>query len=750
MKKTLFLLLGLGTAGLLSAGEWKIFRWPETSTVEAGSALDLSLLLPPDPAPGRIIASPGGFLALDTNPERPMRFLCNAITEGSFLSVNNNPPEFTDHESIERFVRELKRRGYRMVRSHFLDLALVGHRKGDHDFDPKVLDHFDYLVYQLKKNNLYLCFDAMTSWLGYTPGNIWNRAGIQYRNYKYTIHFDPKIRENWRKGTEKILCRRNPYTGMALAEDPVLSIVVGFNEHEIGFFYDRNDWKIARPFWLRFLKKKYGSVDRLNQVWRDGSANSSFRSFEEVPMFSSRNDFRSRSPMSARTRDYNEFATISETDTSEWMQAELKKMGCKALFSSFNCGKNLRFAYVRRGMDVVTANTYHAHPGPGHINQASSIGYSARTAQELFSMRIAGRPMVVTEHAHVFWNKYRYEQGFVTGGYSALHGFSVLTVHCSPVSLRKRGRISCFSMYNDPIHQAEELVAFFLFARGDVKPAETEIRLKAPVALLPGVTKGVNPWQSRLGLVTRIGLDLHPDGRSESLNAKTRSVNVSAEGMVRSELAYSTLEDGASDSGGFDAYLALLKKEKFLPRDNRTNGAAGVFQSATGELLLKSTENFMRIDTPRFQGICSEAGTSGNLSDVSIAGVTTRGNINAVSIDGTTPLRNARRILILFATNALNSNMEFHDPEQMSKIKKWGSTPPMLETGAFSMKIRNVHTGRWRLHALDSNGKRLETLPVAVAGGTLSLSIDTAGLKQGPTPFFELVADEYPSSRNAR
>lgn len=45
------------------------------------------------------------------------------------------------------------------------------------------------------------------------------------------------------------------------------------------------------------------------------------------------------------------------------------------------------------------------------------------------------------------------------------------------------------------------------------------------------------------------------------------------------------------------------------------------------------------------------------------------------------------------------------------------------------------------LYALGLDGSRREKLPLEAVNGTLKVKIDTTILKNGPTPFFELIAE---------
>ena len=150
--------------------------------------------------------------------------------------------------------------------------------------------------------------------------------------------------------------------------------------------------------------------------------------------------------------------------------------------------------------------------------------------------------------------------------------------------------------------------------------------------------------------------------------------------------------------------------------------------------------NYMQIDTPRLQGVCAEAGTKAKLRDFEVRNMTTRGNVALISIDGTRPIRDAKRLLLVLATNALNSNMLFEDKE-MRFMLKGGKMPILLQTGRFEVAFRNGSAAKMKAYALRMNGERLAELPLKRNGNELVLSVDTAALPAGPAIYYELTAN---------
>ena len=107
--------------------------------------------------------------------------------------------------------------------------------------------------------------------------------------------------------------------------------------------------------------------------------------------------------------------------------------------------------------------------------------------------------------------------------------------------------------------------------------------------------------------------------------------------------------------------------------------------------------------------------------------------IAACSIDNK-PLATSRRIVLLYMTEEANSGMIL--AADRATMLKSGNTPILARTGTLEATVRR--TGNWKLYALAPDGSRSEELPAAHSAEGLEIHLDTAALRHGPTPFFEL------------
>ncbi len=682
------------------------------------SALDLSNLLERAPAGthGRVIIRPDGHFAFEKRPEQIQRFFSAGV---SF--------KLESRWQVDQLADELVKNGYNMVRIHIPENTLMHGSGRTLQFNSHYLDLFDYLAAALKKRGIYMMCDMAGSiiygWEPY-PTNHWgstHRDNSRPRK-RLVIHFDEQARAEWRQGVEQLLCRENPYTQTRLIDDPVLAMVLGYNEQEFEFSRQFPPELVA-PHYRAFLERKYGSIEAYNRKWR-----SNFTAFSGIPCFTTREGGNS---------DVQEFLYETEGNTARWYREQLRELGYRGPVSSYNVFKTHHFNRIRReSCDYIAMNSYHGHPTnwvePGsEVSQESSIAKSANLFRDIISGRFHGKPLVVTEYQCVYWNRYRYEQPFVFGAFAALQGLDAISMHTEPVSLKPmvfgNSRIVSFVGYQDPIAVASEFLTFFLYLREDVKATPDTVRILVPPdnAGIANPNTTLSKTQNSLALIHGFSMTGEPDPKAMLFTLKDGARTAGTEAFSQS------VDEGAN----LVPYLKILKEKGFLPPTNRSNGI-NLFESSTAELLLDADKRLMAVNTPRFQGICAEAGTQWALPDFAVERMSVRGNLSLVSIDGRQSLRDAKRLVLVYATNVLGNGMTFADRD-MVRLVTAGRGPALLQRGEFRVRIRNRQAAQLKLYPLDLEGNRLkEIAPAKVDGEHAVFSVDTG--RDGAAVFFEV------------
>lgn len=134
-----------------------------------------------------------------------------------------------------------------------------------------------------------------------------------------------------------------------------------------------------------------------------------------------------------RMRDLQAFFVETERESAARMSEVLRDLGFEGLISTYNNWPTVQTALSRRDVEAVTMNTYHDWVGgysPGSaLRQVSSLADGVDYMRMIAAARWLGKPFIVSEYDHLFWNRYRYEAGLVMPVYAGLQGWDVLCRH---------------------------------------------------------------------------------------------------------------------------------------------------------------------------------------------------------------------------------------------------------------------------------------------------------------------------------
>ena len=175
-----------------------------------------------------------------------------------------------------------------------------------------------------------------------------------------------------------------------------------------------------------------------------------------------------------------------------------------------------------------------------------------------------------------------------------------------------------------------------------------------------------------------------------------------------------------------------------LAKNNRTDTTAAFYESDTQEISFDGNHNRFIVRTPRSLGVCLPKGP--DLAEVRELTVENLGASLALLLSSLTsdPIASSQRLLLVLSGNALNSDMVFEDAT-MGKLVHIGKAPTLMQALNVRLSIRLAGPDTWELWALAQNGKRVERLPLKVVDGKVTVLLNTANLKNGPTPYFEIV-----------
>jgi len=683
---------------------------------EAGSPLDFSSFLPNGTidADHRLVAGAGGRLAFAKSPDKPERMLCAS------LAWSPASGGFPDHETADRYARQLAMRGYNLARLHFVDGSLMFGRDRDFDFDPETLDRVHYLLAALKKNGIYWMMDGLSSLRGVYGGfdDRWDDGG----NLKLELFVDERAFDHWKRMQEMILGRVNPYTGVAPIRDDALAVVILANENGMEFdtvVHDRPgkppyDPQLAKPFNV-WLAKRYGSTEALAKARPDLRPDETIEA-RSVALPAD------RYVPAPRLRDLQAFFTETEEATTARMSEVLRRLGYRGLISNYNNWPTVQASLSRRGLEAVTMNTYHdwvSGYAPGSkTTQVSSIADGVNYIRMIAATRWLDRPFLVSEYDHLFWNRYRYEAGLAMPAYAALQGWDALCRHGhGPIVLsygepfpHKKAMLP-YAIALDPVARAGETLSALLYRRGDVATSAVTV----PFAVR-GEEDLSDDMQAReperltdLALVGRIGL--------EDVN---RLGDVPAVKQPRQQ-----------DSEGI---LGSLRQSGALSDENGTSIDTGIYQSSTGEILLNRFAGQLRVVTDKTEAAAfSTLREPIDLGLLRVERADGNGLVALSALDADGGLARGRHLLLIFATDAQNTGMAFRDTEE-KVIEDFGRLPVRLREGYVDLTLART-AKNWSVSPVGLDGK--VHAPVAQGTGDVAFRLSNNG-PFGPTTYFLL------------
>ena len=641
--------------------------------VEPGSALDFSFLADaPAGKHGHLVIRDGRFQFHD-RPGEPVRFY------GTNLCFSAN---FPDHATADRVADRIAAVGYNSVRLHHYDHDLLDHAAADSvTLDPEQVDRIDYLVHALKKRGLYVNIDLYT-FRETRPGEIPELSGPVRGEYKAAVYLFDSAFNNWAAFARNVMTRRNKYTGLTWAEDPVFVGVCPLNEDPLGVQVS------ATP-------RVRGIFEQRFERWlTDG-------------------DRPAPPDRAARDKLFAEFLMDVQRAGVRRQFELLRSLGVRAPLTSVNVVSAVSLTPVRAELDYVDNHSYWDHPGfperewnlPHSYQNKSATAAGAWVPVGMAASRIAGKPYTVTEVNYCMPNQFRAEGGPLLAAYAGLQDWDAVWrfayAHTRDY-FDAVGPAAGFDVATDPLSLLSERVAALMFLRRDVAPGRREV----VVAVNPtNAYREVTGWggdnfpavMPRLALHTRVASTFEPD----------------ATGPLQ----------------------AVVDGGKRLPVDDALPAALGVgaaafdvdagrFASDTGQIAVDTKRPSLRVVTDRGEAFVL-GGEGATLDGDAVSVRDTTGPYTVVyvgALDGR-PVRQSNRLLVLHLTDLQNTKTKYRNAAK-TLLDQWGELPHLVRAGAADIALRLDAAGaggRFTAHALDLSGRRTGTVNLTRAGDALVL-----------------------------
>lgn len=313
---------------------------------------------------------------------------------GFNMAARSNTP---NHETAEKLAARFASMGVNVIRLHAADAPigeepctwssckeapLLDYERGNSlEFNKAGLDRFDYFVAKLKEKGIYLHIDLLVA-------RAFNKEdGIEYSDRvdsctKCFPMINERLIELQKDYARKLLLHVNPYTGLALADDPaVITVQINNEESAIKGTAELEHVEHMKPYrqevqrkFNHFLLMKYDTREKLKEAWTfDGvSALQEDENPEDCSVRITEGDFVQpvNDPMGswegmnspARYADYMEFGIFINREFYQMMKSYLHSIGVKVPINTSNLLGGAADVYGHSDADVMENNSYFNHP----------------------------------------------------------------------------------------------------------------------------------------------------------------------------------------------------------------------------------------------------------------------------------------------------------------------------------------------------------------------------------------------------
>ena len=451
---------------------------------------------------------------------------------GFNVAARSNTP---DHETADKMAERFESMGVNLIRLHAAD-APVGEEPGSwssckeaplldyasgtsRKFNPEGLDRFDYFVAKLKEKGIYLHIDLIVA-RAFLPGDDMEYLGGAPSCLKRHTMYNARMIQLQKEYAKELLCHVNPYTGLALIDDPaVVTIQINNEDSAIKWVMEADASEQMKPYrdevqrrFNDFLLMKYHNREQLKEAWsyRGCSSLGEDEDPHKGTVRGIRGDFyqavndpngqwdAEEGP--ARYADFMEFGILMNRKFYQDMKDYLYSLGAKVPVVTSNLVAGAADVYGHADGDLMENNSYFNHPlllpdmgkvymvnGPEEyistnpLTRQKGIGSMGTTLLSLASVAIVkGKPFMLSE-----WNEYGehpfHSTAFVhTVAYACLNDWDGLILYNHHTSEHWDDQpadeiLNVFDAYNDPAVICQWGFMAAIFLKGLVSQAKNSI-----------------------------------------------------------------------------------------------------------------------------------------------------------------------------------------------------------------------------------------------------------------------------------
>lgn len=413
---------------------------------------------------GKLTVHNGRFVFEDGTPARFW---------GTCFSAGAN---FPTHEQSELIARRLAAFGVNIVRTHHADAPWAERNffgknsKDTRHFDPDALDRFDYLIYCLKREGIYVYLDQLVH-RGFKEADGVDAADEIGNAAKPYTNFDPKLIELQKEFSRMLWQHVNPYTGLAYKDDPAIVLMEFANENDL--------------FTQTVEIEPYRT--RLENLYRQWARQQGIQLPDGPVDFRKRTDVLMRFFLDLQTRYYREMGRYLR-----------EVVGVQIPMTGSNWSRNAALLAALSVCDYTDSHSYWNHPSrQGTFGNSPAVRAVSPMVATLSFNRLADKPFFVSEWNEPWPNEWRAEIPLYIAAIAALQDWGGLTVYTYAHTSERMPAINWLSGYfetfNDPAIFGLFPHAALIFRRGDVDVARQRWVLVIPEDRI-ATANSLTPW----------------------------------------------------------------------------------------------------------------------------------------------------------------------------------------------------------------------------------------------------------------
>ena len=670
----------------------------------------------------------------------------------SFKTENGNPIRFwsinggdgtkdmTDAD-LAKFARFLAKMGVNMIRYH----GSINPTGPDiNDVDKDDVKGIWRMVAAMKKEGIYSTispFWAHNGHMGNPALKDWGIPGYTTNEDLWGVmYFSDTLKNAYKKWVKYLYTETNPYTGIALKDDPAVGLIQIKNED--GVFW----WtisavkpeleKVIMQKFYQWAISKYGTAAAIKSAWLNRTEAKDNWTTGELALY---HIWDATQPQSGgkQKRLSDQIQFLAETQRNFYQEIHdyyRNELGCKQLINANNwktADANLLFdaeRYTDAACEVIAVNRYY---DPGHVGPNAGwridpgdnyVGESVLFEPHKLPVNIKqvkGHPALVTESGWNLPHKYQAEGPFLVSAYMSLTGvdsyywFSPTSAAFYPNPYFTWANLSGgqHPMYRWTISTPGQIAMFpanaLLYRKGYIKQGEIIVHEERALQSI---------YDRKMPLISEENsFDPNRDNYDQINPSKETAVSPLAHLTGSVEVVYNGNPDSSKISTQIDNLIDYQHKK---------------ITASNNELMWDYKNGFCIMNTSSAQGVCGFTGTKQTfeLDDVTIETTNDYAAIEVIAMDEKS-LAESSKILIQVGTVYQPSGWKETTAEfDLNGIKVSGFTientgkmPWKCANTLVSIKLKNKNINQATL--LDAAGYAKSSVSVTKSGEQLQIKL---------------------------